>query len=97
MSLPFIEENDQTEARRAHLDALRELVGNVFPNKFERSEIIEPGREDTISGIVEKFRAFESKTPPDGLSTIEELELVRRQLNGFIERLAGPIASAPCV
>jgi len=32
MSIPFIEENDQTIARREHLDALRELVGNVYLN-----------------------------------------------------------------
>ena len=56
LSLPFIEDNDQTLARRAHLDALRELVGNVYPNKFERSEIVKAGREDTISSVVEKFR-----------------------------------------
>ena len=97
MSLPFIEENDQTEARRAHLDALRELVGNVYPNKFERSELVEPGREDTISSVVEKFRAFEPKTPVDGRPSSEELDLANRQLNGFIVRLAGRIASPPRV
>ena len=56
LSIPFIEENDQTIARREHLEALRELVGNVYPNKFERSEVVEPGREDTITAVVEKFR-----------------------------------------
>jgi hypothetical protein len=59
LSLPFIEENDQTAARRAHLDELRELVGNVYPNKFERSDIVTAGREDTISSVVEKFHGFE--------------------------------------
>ena len=34
LSIPFIEDNDQISARREHLDALRELVGNVYPNKF---------------------------------------------------------------
>jgi lysyl-tRNA synthetase, class II len=56
LSIPFIEENDQTIARREHLEALRELVGNVYPNKFERSELVEPGKEDTITAVVEKFR-----------------------------------------
>jgi len=37
-----------TVARRDHLEALRQLVGNVYPNKFERSEVVQPGREDTI-------------------------------------------------
>ena len=97
MSLPFIEENDQTEARRAHLEALRDLVGNVYPNKFERSELVEPGREDTISSVVAKFRAFEPKAPVDGRPSTEELELANRQLNGFNVRLAGRIASPPRV
>ena len=39
MAVPFIEENDQTQARREHLDALRALVGNVYPNKFVRSKL----------------------------------------------------------
>jgi lysyl-tRNA synthetase class 2 len=95
LSLPFIEENDQTIARRAHLEALRELVGNVYPNKFERSEIVEAGREDTISAVVEKFRAFEPKIPAGGRPSAEELELANRQLNKFTVRLAGRIASPP--
>jgi lysyl-tRNA synthetase class 2 len=97
MSLPFLEENDQTAARREHLEALRRLVGNVYPNKFERSEIIEPGREDTISAIVEKFRAFEPKVGSDGRPGAEEIELANQQLNRFTVRLAGRIASPPRV
>jgi lysyl-tRNA synthetase class 2 len=46
----IIEPNDQTEARRGHLDALRELVGNVYPNKFSRSSV--SGTEDTITNIL---------------------------------------------
>ncbi|QQS32599.1 MAG: lysine--tRNA ligase [Acidobacteriota bacterium] len=53
MSIPdfeqIIEQNDQTAARAEHLDRLRELVGNVYPNKFERSRL--SGGEDTISAI----------------------------------------------
>ncbi len=45
----IIEQNDQTGARREHLDALRELVGNVYPNKFARTTV--SGREDTISAL----------------------------------------------
>ena len=81
MPIPFIEENDQTIARREHLDALRELVGNTYPNKFERSEIVEQGKEDTITAIVEKFRDFEPK----------------EELNKFVVRIAGRIASPPRV
>ena len=81
MSIPFIEENDQTIARCEHLDALRELVGNVYPNKFERSRIVDPRKEDTITAIVEKFRDFQP---------VEEL-------NTFVVRLAGRLASPPRV
>jgi lysyl-tRNA synthetase class 2 len=81
MSIPFLEENDQTIARGEHLAALRELVGNAYPNKFERSDIVEPGREDTITAIVEKFRDFEPK----------------EELNKFVVRLAGRMATPPRV
>ncbi len=54
MSIPafeeIIEQNDQTEARSEHLDKLRELVGNVYPNKFARSAV--SGVEDTITNIL---------------------------------------------
>ena len=79
MSIPFIEENDQTIARREHLDALRQIVGNVYPNKFERSQIVERGREDTITAVVEKFHDFEPK----------------EELNQFVVRLAGRLATPP--
>jgi len=95
LSTPFIEENDQTEARRQHLEALRLLVGNVYPNKFERSEIVEPGREDTITAIAEKFRAFEPKKDDSVRPAAEEIELANQQLNKFSVRLAGRIASPP--
>ncbi len=97
MTIPFIEENDQTIARREHLDALRNLVGNVYPNKFQRSEVVESGREDTITNIVQKFRDFEPKSEPDGRPPVEEIELANQQLNTFAVRLAGRIASPPRV
>ncbi len=53
MSIPafseIIEQNDQTEARTASLEAMRELVGNVYPNKFTRSAL--SGVEDTITNL----------------------------------------------
>ena len=46
----IVEPNDQTVARREHLEKLRELVGNVYPNKFDRSTIT--GGIDTITDIL---------------------------------------------
>ena len=97
MSIPFIEENDQTTARREHLEALRELVGNVYPNKFERSEVVEPGKEDTITAIVEKFRGFEPKLNSEGKPAAEDLEQANEELNKTTVRIAGRIASPPRV
>jgi lysyl-tRNA synthetase class 2 len=97
LTIPFIEENDQTVARHEHLERLRELVGNVYPNKFQRSDVVESGREDSISRIAEKFRAFEPKSEPDGKPAAEEIELANQQLNRFTVRLAGRIASPPRV
>jgi lysyl-tRNA synthetase class 2 len=85
MPIPFIEENDQTIARREHLEALQQLVGNAYPNKFERSRIVEPDKEDTITAIVDKFRDLQSSK--------ESAE----ELNKFVVRLAGRIASPPRV
>ncbi len=47
----IVEENDQTQARVEHLKELETLVGNSYPNKFERSEI--SGKKDVISNIVQ--------------------------------------------
>src|SRR5215207_6818496 len=97
MPIPFIEENDQTIARHEHLEALRQLVGNVYPNKFERSRNVDPGKEDTITAIVEKFRKFEPQTATDDRPSTEELERANEQLNRSTVRLAGRIASPPRV
>ncbi len=97
MSIPFIEDNDQTQARFEHLAALKALVGNAYPNKFERSQVVEPGREDTISAVADKFRAFEPKAPEGGRPAPEETELANQQLNQTIVRIAGRIASPPRV
>jgi len=53
MSIPafeaIVEQNDQTSVRSEHLEMLRGLVGNVYPNKFTRSRL--SGAEDTITAI----------------------------------------------
>ena len=97
MSVPSIEENDQTRARHEHLEALRQLVGNVYPNKFERSQVVEVGREDTITAVVKKFQGFEPKTIADERPAPEAIELANQQLNKITVCLAGRIASPPRV
>jgi lysyl-tRNA synthetase class 2 len=97
MSIPFIEQNDQTQARHEHLEALRRLVGNAYPNKFERSQTVESGKDDTITAIAEKFRAFEPRVSEGERPRSEEIELANQQLNKVMVRLAGRIASPPRV
>ncbi len=97
MSIPFIEDNDQTRARHAHLEALRRLVGNVYPNKFERSRVVDSAGEDTITAIVEKFRGFEPKSVDGARPAPEAIEEANQQLNKLVVRLAGRIASPPRV
>ncbi len=46
----IIDDNDQVLARVEHLRELETLVGNVYPNKFERTNI--SGAEDTISNVL---------------------------------------------
>src|SRR5919112_5430064 len=81
MPIPFIEDNDQTLARREHLEALQALVGNAYPNKFERSRVVDADKEDTITAVVEKFRDFQP----------------HEELTKFVVRIAGRIASPPRV
>ncbi|HEX6279828.1 MAG TPA: lysine--tRNA ligase [Pyrinomonadaceae bacterium] len=66
----IVETNDQTEARLEHLGKLRELVGDVYPNKFDRSSL--SGAEDTISALL--------KHPPM-VAAAEEMAAVRSTLN----------------
>ncbi len=97
MSIPFIEDNDQTRARHAHLEALRQLVGNVYPNKFERSKVVKAEREDTITAVVEEFRGFEPQTVDGERPASEAVELANQDLKKITVRLAGRIASPPRV
>ena len=97
MSVPFTEENDQTRVRHEHLESLRQLVGNVYPNKFERSRTIDPQREDTITTVVEKYRSFEPPVVEGERPSPEPIELANQQLNAVTVRVAGRIASPPRV
>ena len=97
MSVPFLEENDQTLARQEHLEALRRLVGNAYPNKFERSHVVDPQGEDTISSVVQKYLSFQPEVPEGERPAPQPIELANQQLNSVTVRVAGRIASPPRV
>jgi len=59
--------------------------------------MIETGRDDTITTVVEKFREFEPKIIDGGRPAAEEIELANQQLNKIVVRLAGRIATPPRV
>src|SRR5215216_2951640 len=97
MSIPFIEENDQTEVRREHLEELRRLVGNVYPNKFERSRTT--GREDTITAIVEneEFKRHVPQVKENDRPAQDVIERANAELNKIRVRISGRISSPPRV
>src|SRR5712691_9202088 len=98
MTVPFIEENDQMRARREHLDALRRLVGNVYPNKFARSNVTDTAAgEDTITSIVAGFKRLQPQVQEGQTPSPDALEVANTELNRIHGALAGRIASPPRV
>jgi lysyl-tRNA synthetase class 2 len=94
----IVPDNDQTRARREHLEELRRLVGNVYPNKFERSNVSQnPAGEDTITSIVSAFREHEPQVSEGQKPSPEDLETANTQLNPIHVRVAGRIAAPPRV
>jgi lysyl-tRNA synthetase, class II len=92
----IIEPNDQTAARQEHLEKLRELVGNVYPNRFERSSITDD--EDTITHVVSFEdivkhipRLAEGERPSQETKDAANVELKRF---GNV-RVAGRLATPP--
>lgn len=98
MTVPFFEDNDQTRARREHLESLRALIGNVYPNKFERSNVTgSVGGEDTITSIVEAFKKYEPELNEGEKPSADVLESANDELNKVRVRVAGRIAAPPRV
>ena len=92
----IIEPNDQSRARAEHLDGLRELVGNVYPNKFERSRVT--GDVDTVTRIVRSDEIVEhvpklgeGERPSQEVKDAANAELKKL---GTI-RIAGRLATPP--
>jgi lysyl-tRNA synthetase class 2 len=95
----IVPDNDQTRARQQHLEAIQELVGNAYPNKFERSVVTKSDEhEDTITSIVGAFRKHEPKVEKGERPTPEELETANAALGevGKVQ-ISGRLATPPRV
>ena len=100
MSSPFpVEDNDQTRARREHLEQIRDLVGNAYPNQFRRTGLTEtPEGEDTITSVLDAFKAHVPQAPEgEERPSPEQLESANSELNKFKVRISGRIATPPRV
>ena len=97
MSIPFLEENDQTRARQEHLAELRQRIGNAYPNKFQRSRVT--GDEDTVTAITNSndIKEHLSHLEPGQRPTQEQLEAANKDLNNYEVRISGRIATPPRV
>src|SRR6516164_9127835 len=94
MTIPFFENNDQTAARAQHLEALKQLVGNVYPNKFVRSDVSQtPSHEDTITSIVDAFKRYEPQVNEGEKPSAEALESANAEVKQVRVRIAGRIAA----
>ncbi|HEY8563803.1 MAG TPA: lysine--tRNA ligase [Pyrinomonadaceae bacterium] len=85
----IIEENDQVAARVEHLRELEAIVGNSYPNKFDRSRV--SGAEDTISNILnfEPVAALARElrdATPEGAKPDQEL---KARLNERLKEFGG--------
>jgi lysyl-tRNA synthetase class 2 len=96
---PFIEDNDQTRARREHLDKIQLLTGNAYPNKFARSNLTASAEgEDTITSVVARFKQHEPPRAEGEKPTPEQLETANAALKAFgMVRVAGRLAVPPRV
>jgi lysyl-tRNA synthetase class 2 len=108
-----LDDNDQTRARREHLERIQALVGNAYPNKFNRTSLTESAEgEDTISALVNRetlerlvgddafadaFTLLASKVKAGERPTPEELEPVNAKLKDIKVRVSGRLATPPRV
>jgi len=110
MSIPefneIVEQNDQTEARLDHLEKLRGLIGNAYPNKYEREvsqdgTVIIPDQKATITSVVEFAKPIKDKhislASPDEKPSDEQREAANAELNQYRVRVAGRMAVPPRV
>jgi lysyl-tRNA synthetase class 2 len=117
MSTPLfgnvIEDNDQTRARLSHLEEIKALVGNAYPNKFRRTNLAGSAEgEDTVTALAdhetikrivgeesfaEAFTLLMSKVKAGERPAAEELEPVNTRLGDIVARVSGRLATPPRV
>ena len=95
----IVPDNDQTRARAEHLEKIRALVGNAYPNRFERSRVTKNDeREDTITSIVKEFSKHEPEVEEGARPSPEQLEAANAALSDFgAVRISGRLATPPRV
>ncbi|MCA1619150.1 MAG: lysine--tRNA ligase [Acidobacteria bacterium] len=94
----IVPDNDQTRARAEHLAKIQALVGNAYPNKFERSRLTGGAEgEDTITSVVGAYRKHEPEVKEGGRPTPEQLEEANARLDGAVVRVSGRLATPPRV
>src|ERR1044072_4605146 len=108
-----VEDNDQTRARLSHLEEIKALAGNAYPNKFQRTNLAGSAEgEDTITSIADRetikrivgdekfteaFDSLASKAKAGERPAPEELEPVNAKLNDITVRVSGRLATPPRV
>jgi len=98
---PFIEDNDQTRARREHLEKIHTLTGNAYPNKFRRSNVTKSAEgEDTITAIINHAEITKRvpQTEAGARPSPEQLETANDALKQFGDvRVSGRLSVPPRV
>ena len=98
---PFIEDNDQTSARREHLEKIHTLTGNAYPNKFRRSNVTKSAEgEDTITAIINhaEMTRHVPQTEAGARPSPEQLETANDALKQFGDvRVSGRLSVPPRV
>ena len=92
----IVPDNDQTRARRQHLQAIQELVGNAYPNKFARTALTASAEgEDTITSIAAAFRRYEPRVEKGERPTPEQLAEASAEMGEPLVRISGRLATPP--
>jgi lysyl-tRNA synthetase class 2 len=94
----IVPDNDQTRARREHLEKIRALVGNAYPNRFVRTSLTESAEgEDTVTSVAGAFAGHAPELKEGERPTPEQLEAANAELEKYTVRVSGRLATPPRV